>query len=141
MTISKIWMLVVAGIFYGLWPLLMKRSGFEAHTQSLIYALGGLAVITPWFVSQNDDKTFDLLSVGCGIAVLAAMVNGLGTIFYTKGLRALPNQQTGAGVLITLIVIVMTNETTSMLLFGSTMTLKKLLGIGSALVAFALLAT
>lgn len=140
MTGSTLAKLFLAGVFFALWPLLMKKSGLAPHAQSLLYALGAMAILVPWFVIQNGNKAPNLAGWGLGIACIATVINSIGIAAYLNGLGEVPKEQTGVGVLVTLITLTVVNEIASILLFGAPMTLKKLLGVVSAIAAFALLA-
>lgn len=141
MTGSTIVKLVVAGIFFGLWPLVMKKSGFEPSVQTFLLSFGTTIVVFPWFAGSGGIANFPkILSISFGFAAAAFAMNAIGCIAYLKGLGDIRPQEASGGVLIAILTMVVSNEAAGVLLFGSPVTAKKLLGFGSAIVTFLLLA-
>ncbi len=39
---------IVAGVFFGIWPLLMNKSGLSGNVSSAVFGLGVLMIVAPF---------------------------------------------------------------------------------------------
>lgn len=125
----------LAGVFFGMWPLFMNRSGLSGNVASLTLAVTGLAIILPLafydgFQSLNNINVWPLLG--------ACITSILGMLVFNSMLSKVANQQAGMSIVIMIMVQLTVPVIWTFVRYGDFST-KKVLGIITAFVAVALL--
>jgi len=125
---------VLAGTFFGLWPLIMRVSGLNADWIPIIVGIGifvaGLLVMPD--IRDNSEILYKIL-----IGLLAGFVSGLGIVFLGK---ILADKSASLYLIIVMIVTQMViNTIGASAFFSETITLKRALGILSAILTAILL--
>jgi len=142
MNLNMLKFFVFAGICFGLWPQIMKR--YEGNPLLKAFLLGTVttAIISiAWICSPKNENMprGELFSFALVIPVIAAVLNGVGTIQFMKGMDTISPRQFSGAVLLMILTQVTVNELAGMVLHDAPFTVKKLLGFGSAIAAFFLL--
>ena len=136
MDISKLMWPVTAGICFGTWPLIMKSSGLNAIMASFVLTVVSLLVYLPFLKGGFDQAA--LLKAGVILAVVAGLLNGIGTIAFQKMIGGKEMDITQVVLLVIMIQIVIT-VAGGRLFYGDVFTVKKVVGIPTALIAAYLL--
>ncbi len=149
--------LFTAGACFGLWPLIMQKSGLQGIQQSLGLTLSTTAIIlVAWFVgiaggwAINTVLVFSLFAgimVGFKliepspylIAVLAGLLNGLGTIKYLDSISSTQQNRVSAAILVVILTQIMINETGGIVMMGAEFSIRKAIGITMAICAIYLI--
>lgn len=131
--------LITAGICFGFWPLLMKRSTIEPIGNALILSAITSALMVGAFSRTPNARVGMLISGVALFAVVAGILNGLGTIQFLGAMGRIPASDISRAILLMILVQVTTNELGGILLYHAPVTAKKLAGFGAAIVAAILL--
>jgi hypothetical protein len=75
---------MLAGLFFGIWPLFMSRSGLAGNFSSTIFSLVVLLVILP--LGIHDLQFAKLAEARWAFVVLAGVASACGVIFFNAGL-------------------------------------------------------
>ncbi len=127
---------VVAGIFWGLWPIVMKASGLQGSWSVLALYVGGLCAILPVFKAQGA-----LTYRGVALGLLAGILGGVGGILFTKITNSNSKDVFISNLYsVCLIVQLLTAVVVACFLCGEEITTKKVVGAIMACVAILLLA-
>jgi hypothetical protein len=129
----------LAGICFGIYPLLMKRCGLTPITQALILGLVSTFVVFSVFIFDARENTKGIFSTLVILAIMAAILNGIGWIFFLRAINLVTKQDVAKTVLSIIIIQLITNEVGGMLLLGSVMTIKKILGFIFGVITIVLL--
>jgi len=72
---------LLAGVFFGIWPLLMNRSGLSGNLSSLIFTVVVLCGVTPFAIGKvsNISNANWYMAIGAGLAGAAGILlfNGM----------------------------------------------------------------
>ncbi|MEK7138457.1 MAG: hypothetical protein AAB787_03030 [Patescibacteria group bacterium] len=153
--------LVVAGICFGLWPVVMAKSGFEGADQMVGYAIPTAVVaVIAWLFGITSGPILNTLIcvfVGAGIvaghgwismppvliASIAGVVNGLGVVSLLEVLG--PLSKSKEKVAIAIFVVVLTqltiNSVAGMTMHGTELSIKKAIGFVMAIGAAYMIVT
>lgn len=128
---------ILAGLMFGLWPLIMKKSGLTPMANAFTLTIVSLAVYLP-FIRPMDYQTTRFLTVGFGLAVVAGILNGLGTIAFQK---MVTNKEVAiaTGVMLVILTQVVVTAVGGRLFYADLFTGKKVGGVAAAAVAVYLL--
>ena len=129
MDISKLIWPVIAGLCFGTWPLIMKSSGLNAIMASFVLTVVSLLVYLPFLKSGFDQAA--LLKMGVILAVVAGLLNGIGTIAFQKMIGAKEMDITQVVLMVIIIQFVIT-AAGGRLFYHELFTLKKALGVVAA---------
>jgi len=129
MDISKLIWPVIAGLCFGTWPLIMKSSGLNAIMASFVLTVVSLLVYLPFLKSGFDQAT--LLKAGVILAVVAGLLNGIGTIAFQKMVGSKEVDITQVVLMVIIIQIVIT-AAGGRLFYHEIFTVKKVLGVVAA---------
>ncbi len=133
---SKLLWPVIAGLCFGIWPLIMKSSGFNATMASFVLTVVSLLVYLPLLKTNFDATAF--LKIGMLLAVASGLLNGIGTVAFQKMVGA-KGMEITQGVLIVIMIQVVITAAGGRLFYGDLFTAKKILGILAAVIAAYLL--
>ncbi len=83
---------LIAGIFWGLWPLLMNRGGMNGNASSVLFALIALIFVAPfsWGTWGNMADVKWPLVIGAGV------LGAIGLLFFNSMLAKAPKESVGA---------------------------------------------
>lgn len=129
MDTSKLLWPVIAGLCFGTWPLIMKSSGLNAIMASFVLTVVSLLVYLPFLKSGFDQAS--LLKVGVILAVVAGLLNGIGTIAFQKMIGG-KEMDISQVVLMVIIIQIVITAAGGRLFYGDIFTVKKVFGIVAA---------
>lgn len=90
---------ILAGLFFGVWPLLMNRSGLRGNISSAAFCLVALIVIAPFAL-----KSIDGFPTANWIAVIGAgLFGGFGLLFFGDMLAKATPEKVGSLFIIMLV--------------------------------------
>ena len=133
MNMFSIW----AGVIFGAWPLIMKKSGLTPMAAAFVLTLMSFVAYVP-FLSRADYRTTGVLTVGFGLAALAGVMNGMGTIFFQK-MVADKSIDITVGYLLVILTQIVVVSVGAWLFYGDVFTWKKVAGLFTAALAAYLL--
>lgn len=96
---------VVAAVCFATWPFLMSRTGLNWQTAAIVLPLGTTAVFLPFYRQLNFPISV-LLALGIG----AALINGVGQIFFQKMIALARNGADPVGNLATMYIVVIITQ-------------------------------
>lgn len=97
---------VVAGLFFGAWPLLMNRGGLSGNISSLIFAAVVLVCVIPFAMRPIVSGTVDLAQARWTMVILAGVTSAAGMMVF-NGMLAKATPQS-VGTLFVLMILVQT---------------------------------
>ncbi len=93
---------LIAGACFGIWPLLINRSGIDGFASAAVFSLVVLLVVAPVAITtgqlQSMNTTWSLLFI-----VAAGLCGGLGILFFNTMLAKVSKEEVG----ITFILMIM----------------------------------
>ncbi len=116
---------ILAGIFFGMWPLLMSRSGLSG-TMSGVW-MNTVAVVVLMLIMFTQDNSVDATPTGLMIGALSGISAAVGLYLLNGILAVVPKETAVTYVLITTIIQVVVYALYQAWLLGS-LSLAKLLG-------------
>lgn len=125
---------IVAGILFGIWPLLMNRSGLAGNLATFVFASVVLLTVTPFAVSNLSEigNSYWLWAVASGV------IAAFGLLLFNNVLSDSTPQS--VGILVVLMIIVQTVvPAVYQIVMGGEISFAKLAGIVLAVVATFLL--
>ena len=126
MDFSKLMWPVIAGLCFGIWPLIMKSSGLNAIMAAFVLTAVSLLVYLPFLKGSFDQTTF--FKTGIILAVVSGLLNGIGTIAFQKMVGAKDMDITQVVLMVIIIQIVIT-AIGGRLFYEDLFTIKKAIGI------------
>ena len=97
---------VVAGLFFGAWPLLMNRSGMSGNVASLVFSAVVLLCVIPFALRPIMSGSVDLAQASWAMAILAGVAAAVGMMVF-NGMLAKATPQS-VGTLFVLMILVQT---------------------------------
>ena len=97
---------VVAGLFFGAWPLLMNRSGLSGNISSLVFAAVVLVCVIPFSLRPIFSGNTDLAQASWTMAILSGIAAAVGMMVF-NGMLAKATPQS-VGTLFVLMILVQT---------------------------------
>ena len=128
---------LLSGLLFGTWPLVMKKAGLTPMAAATTLTVMTLAVCAP-FLNRADYRTTSVFTLGFGLAVVAGLMNGAGTIAFQKVIVA-KNLEITTGILIVILTQVAITAVGGRVVYGDPLTIKKAFGLVAAVVATYLL--
>lgn len=83
---------VLAGIFFGVWPLLLKKSGLKGDVSSAAFNAITLAILMPVALWRNG---FSLPQANWTLVVYAGISGALGLLCFNNSLAIAPEKDVG----------------------------------------------
>lgn len=126
---------IISGIFFGVWPLLMNRSGLSGNVASLTYTFMVLVCVLLYSLTQP----FEISSAHWVYAIGAGILGTVGLLFFNDIIaKAVPQN---LGLLIVLMLIAQTVPPAIYQIIQSGISFQKALGFLFAIVSIVLLMT
>lgn len=94
----------ISGIFFGVWPLFMNKSGLPGHISPSVFSTIGLAMVLPMALRGLSKVAF--VNANWGMAIGAGISGGLGMIFFSRMLAEAKNDAPRAAMLIALMTVI-----------------------------------
>lgn len=126
---------VLAGVFFGIWPLLMNRSGLTGNVSSAVFALGALIVVSPFALYEFSGAT---ISVVWTMVVGACIFGGLGLLAF-NGMLSKATPETVGSLFVVMIVVQVATPALYQVINGGGLTVSKAIGFAAAILAAFLL--
>lgn len=126
---------VLAGVFFGIWPLLMNRSGLTGNVSSALFSLGALIVVSPFALFELRSATF---SVTWTMAAGACIFGGLGLLAF-NGMLSKTTPQTVGSFFVLMIVVQTATPALYQVIQDGSLTVGKAIGFAAAILAAFLL--
>lgn len=151
--------LVIAGICFGLWPVVMAKSGFEGVGQMMGYAIPtALVAVIAWLSGITSGPILNTLIcvfVGAGIvaghgwismppiliASIAGVINGLGAVSLLEVLGPLSKEKVAIAIFVVVLTQLTINSVAGMTMHGTEFSTKKAVGFVMAIGAAYLIVT
>ncbi|MBI2410146.1 hypothetical protein HYV30_03865 [Candidatus Kaiserbacteria bacterium] len=92
---------VLAGLFFGIWPLFMNKSGLQGNVSSLVFGLAATLGVMPFALQSIG---FTLPSANWLMVVCAGVFGALGLLSFNGMLASAPAEKVGA-LFVTMIVV------------------------------------
>lgn len=86
-------LMMLAGIFFGAWPLVMSESGLKGAQSAMWFACGGAGMIA-LFTATTEGIQFNV-DARWGLVIIASALGGVGLVCLNIGLANSPPQQVG----------------------------------------------
>jgi len=93
---------VIAGIMFGLWPLMMQRSGLQGNVSSIIFAGAAFLTVLPFAARTGIAPAMQNTNVALGLA--AGIIGGVGLLFLNGMLARVSVNKVGAMFAIMILV-------------------------------------
>lgn len=127
------WLTFLSGVFFGVWPLVMRASGLGAAWVAIMLALGSGLV----GISVFKGTAFPSLN-GLLIGLAAGLLNGFGVLAYGK-LIGMPEVEMSKIVPLLVVLIGAVGVLGGYFFYGEPFTLRKIIGIIAVIIAAFLL--
>ncbi len=75
---------ILAGVFFGVWPLLMNRSGLNGNVSAVV--LGGVVCLMVLPLAYQSMSVASLMQVSWPFALLACVAAAIGNVAFNEGL-------------------------------------------------------
>ncbi len=129
MDTSKLMWPVMAGLCFGIWPLIMKSSGLNAIMAAFVLTTVSLLVYLPFLKGSFDQAA--LFRTGVILAVVAGLLNGIGTIAFQRMIGA-KDLEISQVVLMVIIIQIVITAAGGRLFYHELFTIKKAFGVVAA---------
>ena len=126
----------LAGIFFGIWPLFMNRSGLSGNVSSAIFSLGTLVILLPVAIASNNGMS--LPSANWLMVGTACILAAFGLLSFNGMLAGASPKEVGTLFVIMIVVQTATPAMYSIVLNGG-MNWSKMCGFVAAIIAAVLL--
>lgn len=94
----------VAGVFFGLWPLFMNRSGLSGNVSPMIFNLVVLICVTPFAIRGLIGGTENFAQVSWTMAIFAGITGAIGVMAF-NGMLAQATPQSVGSLFVVMIVV------------------------------------
>lgn len=128
------WLALTAGLFFGIWPLVIKTSGLQPVSAAFILS-GISAIVCLPFLKLGGGGSWTMGAVLLG--VLAGLLNGAGTVAFQQAIASKLEISTVVFIILTLQVVI--TVLGGRVFYGDVFTPQKIAGIVAACVAMFLL--
>ena len=133
---SSVFWPMLAGLCFGIWPLLMKSSGLNPSMASLVLTTVSLLVYLTFLRTGFDQVALGRIVVL--FAVVAGVLNGIGTLAFQKAVGGRELDLTTAVLIVIMLQLVIT-VVGGLLFYGDPLTGKRFLGFCTAVITAYLL--
>lgn len=127
---------ILVGMFFGIWPLVMNRSGLSGNASSLVLAVVMLGCVLP--LSVGDIGSFSNPEVKFGFAVVASLLGVVGILFFNSILASTTPQNVSLFLVLVFIVQIVVPSVYHVVMTGG-ITVAKGIGFALAVVSAILL--
>lgn len=126
---------ILAGVFFGIWPLFMNRSGLSGNVSSVFFCLTALIGVLPFALYSNG---FALPPANWTMVALAGLFAAAGLLFF-NGMLASASQQNIGTLLVFVFVVQIAIAALYQIVMSGRLPLDKACGYVAAVVAAYLL--
>lgn len=123
---------ILAGLFFGIWPLIMNRSRLNGNVSSAVFAFGAFLMVAP-FALRSIDKSL-VISADWKMAAFAAICGGLGLLAF-NGMLAKATSEKVSALFVLMIVVQIAIPAVYQVVITRSITPMKLLGFVAAAVS------
>lgn len=127
---------ILAGVLFGIWPLLMNRSGLTGHLLSAVFALGVLMIVSPFAIYELRNG---MAHATWYWAIAACAFGAAGLLIFSDIIAKSSSQTIGSLFVVMLIAQIATPAVYHVINSGG-LTLRTALGFVAAILAAILLA-
>ena len=106
----------IAGVFFGLWPLFMNRSGLSGNVSSMVFTAVVLICVTPFALRHIAGGTENFAQVSWTMAAAAGIAGAIGVMAFNGMLAQATPQSVG-----TLFVVMIVVQTTVPAIYSAVM--------------------
>lgn len=125
-----------AGIFFGIWPLLMNKSGMTGNVATALFTLVCCVIVVPFALNGFEDMAMQ--NARWSFVVGAAVFGAIGLLLF-NGMLAKATSQNVATLFVIMIVAQIMVPTLYQILVGGGVTVSKGFGLIFAVIAALLL--
>ncbi len=126
---------ILAGLLFGIWPLVMNRSGLSGNLSSAIFAGVAFLIMLPLAITGGFSS---MQNARISFAVFAGIAGGIGVLFLNSMLAKVNRQNVGA-LLITMVLTQVAVTAIYHMYQGGEYSIRKILGVIAAIIAVILL--
>jgi drug/metabolite transporter (DMT)-like permease len=126
---------VLVGVTFGIWPIVISKSGLNGYVAAVLYTLVGLLVMIPFVFGHLAGP---MMTRGLIIAVIAGLIGAGGMLLYTSMLSKAPAQNVGT-LLVTAFMVQLAVPAIYQIFRGGQMTVTRGVGLVAAFAAAVLL--
>ncbi|MBL7022317.1 hypothetical protein ISR92_03310 [Patescibacteria group bacterium] len=119
---------ILAGMFFGAWPLLMNRSNLNASVSAVVFSIVVLVIVFPFSVSNWANLT----NINWTMAVLAGIAGAIGLLLFNSMLSKATIETVGTLFVLSLVAQITVSSVYKVLMSGDISLAK---GVGFALAA------
>lgn len=127
---------LLAGVCWGIWPLMMNRSGLHGNVSSAVFALVALLAVSPFAFRELGGIA---ANVSWGLSIAAGVIGGAGLLFF-NGMLAKAAPDKVASLFVLTITMQIAIPALYQLVTGGGLTASKAVGFIAAAIAAFLLA-
>ncbi len=127
---------ILAGLFFGIWPILMNRSGLPGNVSSAAFSLGVAVIVLPFALRQAYTVSFSPV----WLMVIGACVTGALGILFFNGMLSKTTPETVGTLFVLMIVVQVSVPAVNQIIMNGELTLKTGAGFAAAIIAAFLLA-
>jgi drug/metabolite transporter (DMT)-like permease len=128
---------IIAGLLFGMWPLIYNRSGLSGNPGTLLFVAFMLVIIVPYVVFKKEVPSTP--TIGWLIVFFASVVSAMGLFFFTDAIGRVPPQKASSLFVLMIVVQIMVPAIYEVLLKQS-VSIKHAAGFICAILAAILLA-
>jgi len=125
---------IIAGVCFGIWPILMNRGGLNGNVGSLVFAGIAMIFVLPFALSSLASVS----NVKWLTVIIAGTIGGIGLLFF-NGMLSKATAKTVSPLFVTMIVVQVAVPVIYHLIMGNSITLTKGAGFILAIIAGVLL--
>ena len=126
---------LMSGLFFGIWPLIMNRSGLSGYTSAAVFSLSCFALVTPFALFNGVNQP---ANASWQIGIIAGLTAGVGLLLFNNMLAGAQKETVGMLFVMNLLVQVSVPVIYTTIQKGS-YSPKRALGVAAAFVAVWLL--
>ena len=93
---------VVAGVFFGIWPLLMNRSGLSGNLSAVVFDIVSLLFIFPF--AALSFSQFNFAQVNWPFIICAGVAGGIGILNFNGGLAIVSKENVSTFFVLMMVV-------------------------------------
>lgn len=127
---------ILAGVLFGIWPLLMNRSGLAGNLVSGVFAFGVLIVVSPYAIYELRNNNVHAIWY---LAIGACICGGFGLLVFS-GIVAKATSQTIGSLFVLMLIAQIATPAIYHMIYGGGLTVRTGLGFIAAILAAILLA-
>lgn len=134
---NVLFLCLIPGVAFGVWPLIMRTTGFEPLLSLTMLTISNIAFIIPatYFFSE----VIPYAPKGAMLGIIAGLINGVGTFFYLKLISSSEEMELSKVIPSITIIIVAISFFGACFFYNEPITFKKIGGIAAAILAVILL--